>query len=258
MRFRVGDREAVRNVIKDLLLIDHFGSTHVVTRPTAYAILDAQWTPHADRLGHILAVATSTGQLVFYRLDPRGDGNLVLSCSKAVSDPSTLVLSLAWHPWRAHVLGLTFSDGSVCLCESTEGELWSQEAVIYQTTIQRHELEAWTLAFSGPSSTNVLSGGDDGILQYSTIDAVNERIVQWQDRKLHHAGITAILPLTADMAVTGSYDDHIRLLHFPDKGRRQVLAAKNLDGGVWRLKTLSTTASPSREGAAGPGITRYV
>ncbi len=216
-----------------------------------------QWAPHADAVGDLLAVATSTGQLVFYRLDPRGDGTLVLCSTKSVSDPSTLVLSLAWHPWRAHVLGFTLSDGSGCLCESTEGVLWSEEAVLYQTTIHRHELEAWTLAFSGPKSTNVLSGGDDGILQYSTINNSNERQIQWQDRKLHNAGITAILPLTSDLVVTGSYDDHIRLISFPQIGRRQVLAEANLEGGVWRLKELSRTTLPAREGDE-PEITRYV
>ena len=194
---------------------------------------------------------------MFYRLDPRGEGNLVLSATKAVSDSSILVLSLAWHPWRAHVIGLTLSDGCVCLCESTEGELWSEEAVVYQTTIHQHELEAWMLAFSGPNSTNVLSGGDDCVLQYSTNNDQNERIVQWQDRKIHNAGITAILPVTSELIVTGSYDDHIRLIHFSAAGRRRILAELNLGGGVWRLKTLESTQLPYREGAE-PEITRCV
>jgi diphthine methyl ester acylhydrolase len=231
------------------------GSTHVVTQQMEDAILDAQWAPHADRLGDLLAVATSTGRLVFYRLDLRGGGDLVFSATKAVSDPSILVLSLAWHPWRAHVIGFTLSDGCVCLCESTEGKLWSEEALVYQHTIQRHELEAWMLAFSGPGSTNVLSGGDDGVLQYSTLNSQNERRLQWHDRKLHHAGITAILPLTADLVVTGSYDDHIRLIHVPPTGRRRILAELNLEGGVWRLKAM--TRLPCREGME-PEITRYV
>lgn len=235
-----------------------FDSTHVVTKPTEYAILDLQWAPapHTDKAGDLLAVASSTGRLVFYRLDLRGEGDLVLSAAKAVADPSILVLSLAWHPWRTHVIGITLSDGSVCLCESTEGEeLWGEEAVVYQTTIHRHALEAWMIAFSGPNSTNVLSGGDDGILQYSTINDYNERIIQWQDRKLHNAGVTAILPLTSELVVTGSYDDYIRLIHIPQKGRRTVLAERNLDGGVWRLKTLSRSTKPSREGSE-PEITR--
>ena len=208
-------------------------------------------------MGDLLAVATSTGQVVFYRLDPRSDGDLVLASTKSVADSSMLVLSLAWHPLRARVLGFTLSDGSVCLCESTEGELWSEEAILYQTTVHRHDLEAWTVAFSCPSSTNVLSGGDDGILQYSTINGHNKRQIQWEDRKLHNAGVTAILPLTSTLVVTGSYDDNIRLISFPQTGRRHVLAEANLGGGVWRLKTLSSTALPAQEGEK-PEITRYV
>ena len=41
--------------------------------------------------------------------------------------------------------------------------------------------------------------------------------------------------------ITGSYDDHIRLIHCPRAGRRQVLAEENLDGGVFRIKLVEHT-----------------
>ena len=208
-----------------------------------------QWTPHGARLGSLLAVATSTGLLVFYKLEVKdGVGELAFLSSKSVTQPSTLVLSLAWHPCSAHVIGLTLSNGKVSLCESTEGELWTEDAVVYLTDIQHHGLEAWCVAFSGPTSTNVLSGGDDVVLQCSHINDNHKRTVQWRDRKLHEAGITAILPLTSDLAVTGSYDDHIRLIAFPTGSRRKVLAEHILGGGVWGLTLLAPPSLPIAEG----------
>ncbi|USW55947.1 Putative WD40/YVTN repeat-like-containing domain superfamily [Septoria linicola] len=217
--------------------------TELCTTATDFAILDIQWTLHPDKLGNLLAVATSTGLLAFYRLQESSDiaqqPQLVLSCIKQITDDKTLVLSLTWHPHRPHVLAVTLSDGRVCLCTSsstTSGNddavgCWSQNAVISMQDAHEHELEAWIVSFM-PETAKVLSGGDDMILQCSHIteelEGQYERL--WQDRKLHEAGVTAILPLSDSLAVTGSYDDHIRLLSLPAIGRRKVLAELNLGG----------------------------
>ena len=61
------------------------------------------------------------------------------------------------------------------------------------------------------------------------------------DRRIHLAGVTAILPLSESLLLTGSYDDHVRLLEIPSssqRGRVTELASLNLEGGVWRLKLL--------------------
>jgi diphthamide biosynthesis protein 7 len=74
--------------------------------------------------------------------------------------------------------------------------------------------------------------------------------IQWADKKTHGAGVTAILPLEnihqEDIAVTGSYDDHIRLIHAPLTGKRTVLADLDLGGGVWRLKRLARVPSDEK------------
>lgn len=190
--------------------------------------------------------------LAFYRLLPSESSGsrqrLSLVCVKQICDPTTLVLSLAWHPLQAHVLGVTLSDGRVCLCDNTaENGIWDQDADLQLSEIHTHELEAWTLAFAS-ESTKILSGGDDIVLQSSQInDPLNPSRV-WQDRKAHEAGVTAILPLSDVLVVTGSYDDHIRLLFTPVVGRRQTLASLNLGGGVWRLKLLKGSVSKSPTG----------
>ena len=71
------------------------------------------------------------------------------------------------------------------------------------------------------------------------------------DRRSHNAGVVAILPLvpptshdeSGEFILTGSYDDHIRLIYRPSTAsmpqtRNQVLAETNLEGGVWRLRII--------------------
>lgn len=248
----------------------------------------------------MLAVATSTGILTFYRLQQQQEQQppkLVLSHVQHITDDdTTLVLSLTWHPVRPGVLGLTLSDGRVCVCTSTSmgtgsgsgsssteeddtaAGLWSQGAAVSLQDVHEHELEAWMMTFT-PESLNVLSGGDDMVLQCSHVadddgddddeseeeaeqeegvEVEDEQHVQktnknktnllWQNRKLHHAGITAILPLSETLVITGSYDDHIRLLQLPKTPgdtRPKLLAELNLGGGVWRLKLLTTGRASS-------------
>lgn len=290
-------------------LIDNFlffqfsdpNSTEIQSLATDFAILDIQWTPHSELVGgDLLAVATSTGILAFYRLQQQQEQpKLVLSHVQHITDDdTTLVLSLTWHPVRPGVLGLTLSDGRVCVCTSTSmgtrsgsgsgsteeddtaARLWSQDAAVSLQDVHEHELEAWMMNFT-PESLNVLSGGDDMVLQCSHVadddddddeseaeeeeeeeqkedEVEDEQHVQktnknktnllWQNRKLHHAGITSILPLSETLIITGSYDDHIRLLQLPKipgDTRPKLLAELNLGGGVWRLKLLTTGRASS-------------
>lgn len=165
--------------------------------------------------------------------------------------------------------------------DDTAAGLWSQDAAVSLQDVHEHELEAWMMNFT-PESLNVLSGGDDMVLQCSHVadddddnddddeseaeeeeeqkgdEVEDEQHVQktnkyktnllWQNRKLHHAGITAILPLSETLVITGSYDDHIRLLQLPKipgDTRPKLLAELNLGGGVWRLKLLTTGRASS-------------
>ena len=221
-----------------------------------YAVLDAQWTPHPERWGDLLAVATSNELLEFYRLRITDDNvdleNSGWLCPTDMDDDNPcMVLSVVWHPWLTHVLGVTVSNGDVCLVGLEEGYTWEEEPTYSSGSVHRHDLEAWTLSFLwAGEATDVFSGGDDAALQCSRVKSLDElRTFHWKDRGLHQAGVTAILPLTPDLVVTGSYDDHIRLISCPQGARRQVLAEQNLGGGVWRLKQLSAPASelPQRE-----------
>jgi diphthamide biosynthesis protein 7 len=165
----------------------------------------------------------------------------------------TLVTAFSWHP-DGKTLGLTLSTGNVHLGEYVETD--SDTTAVRTSEVMTHDLEAWTLSFL-PDGSGVLSGGDDAALRFTELsrspidisessDAYPEyapwRKTPWVDKKIHGAGVTAILPMYWDpeamLIITGSYDDHIRLIEAPAIGRRQVLAEMDLGGGVWRLKVL--------------------
>lgn len=227
-----------------------FFSITISTTPTPYAILDLHFSPHDPSL---LAVAGSTGCLQFFRLSSITSSTPSLEplFTYQFFDPSVLALSLAWHPTDANKLGVTASDGGVYVVDTTVS---IEEALGTGERVLEHELEAWTLSFSH-DGTSIYSGGDDASLRFSTLAASEESEeedaftpTQWQDRRSHQAGVTAILPLASEenILITGSYDDNIRVLHVPIVGRKQILAEENLEGGVWRLKLLDAQPETRR------------
>jgi diphthamide biosynthesis protein 7 len=162
-----------------------------------------------------------------------------------------LVTAFSWHPKDSRV-GMSLSSGEILLASTTEG--YSPEVMF------THELEAWTLAFL-PGGQGFYSGGDDSVLGFSEIRGTREDRYRpsWADLKIHEAGVTAILPLQTNndkhLVLTGSYDDHIRLLEIPAIGRRKVMAEMNLGGGVWRLKIVTRgNFEPSEPGDAPDNI----
>jgi len=161
-----------------------------------------------------------------------------LVCQHILADPVILVLSIAWHPSDPTILGFTLSDGRVGVAKVKKASGWSDGTAVEITELHRHELEAWTLAFDRGDATQVMSGGDDSALRCSSFVDTGGVVPLWKSRKLHEAGVTAILPLTTDLMLTGSYDDHIRLISHQPSGRPQCLLECNLGGGVWRLKLL--------------------
>ena len=228
------------------------GSNIIQTIPTPSAILDIHFAPPNGQAG-IFGVATSTGSIDMYQLDVKHGQKPEITHLRTLQfcPESVLVTAFSWHP-RGDVVGMTLSDGHVRL-----GKVVLQDAEHKTTSgdVVTHDLEAWTLAFL-PDGLGILSGGDDSTLRFMELDSNLEchlddsapgessaaQKLPWVDRKTHTAGVTAILPLQVNedglLVLTGSYDDHIRLLYAPSIGRRSVLAELNLGGGVWRLKLL--------------------
>ncbi|KAH9877800.1 hypothetical protein J1614_003017 [Plenodomus biglobosus] len=204
--------------------------------PTPSAILDIHFLTQVPSSN--FGVATSTGAFAIYELKS-WKRNPEISHIKTIQyfPEDVLITAFSWHP-ESYMVGMTLSNKEVHLgIIDTENE----NDTPLTMEVARHDLEAWTLAFLSDGS-GILSGGDDSTLRFAELSEGTETSVPWIDTKVHGAGVTAILPVHLDnegaLMITGSYDDHIRLLHVSQAGRRKVLAEYNLGGGVWRLKLL--------------------
>ena len=210
-----------------------------------------------------MAVATSIGTICLFTVDFASQQDLKLKEISIIdiARPSILVLSLVWCPstYEDGRLAASLSDGSIVIldCEDMQHSRHQEQC---------HPLEIWSLALlpaSDGRSQILLSGGDDSVIRANWVDwrpqdspgssgTIDKDLFQ-PDQKIHSAGVTAILPLAAattesgeQIAVTGSYDEYIRVLTVPNSSstsRWSLLAEKRLYGGVWRLKLIKSWCS---------------
>lgn len=211
------------------------------------AVLDLHFCPQYPSL---LAVCTSTAQIVFFRLEGINCGGeaeptapLIFRAGslQIAEDDTVLATSFVWSPQpitdSPHCISLavTLSSGDIKLLEvwwdmNSKPSSLTDFLVVSEAGINpAHALEAWTVAFAELShhadhEQFLLSGGDDSVLALHSLKpqpepAHVEAAQLFQDRKSHGAGVTAILPvLDASRVsprtrafVTGSYDEHIRV-----------------------------------------------
>ncbi|KAM0228136.1 hypothetical protein ACHAPO_010972 [Fusarium lateritium] len=231
-----------------------------VSQPSA--ILDLRFHPFKDK-HDILAVASSTGTLAVFKLDPARNSSAPLQhistsrCEDIGED--VLFLQCNWHPGISNVIGVTTSTSSARLLQLDEGYCIRD----YTELNIANSLEAWCIAFSSgaPASTDekaqvtAYCGGDDSLLRYtSSVWDPNDSDSPCEEpyspitiKGTHNAGVTAVLPLfsltknNGRVVVTGSYDDHLRVFIINDLhetyGMKKVelVLEENMGGGVWRL-----------------------
>lgn len=221
----------------------------VQTLSTPSAILDIHFLTHVTSSN--FGVATSTGSIGIYELES-WQKSPKISHIKSIQyfSEDVLITAFSWHP-EHFMVGMALSTGQVCLGVIESGDDADPPS---HMDVARHDLEAWTLAFL-PDGSGILSGGDDSALRFAELADSSAASMPWMDKKIHGAGVTAILPVHMDiegsLVITGSYDDHIRLLKVSISGKRQVLAESNLGGGVWRLKLLDRKPKlPEHHGVA--------
>ncbi|KAI1135442.1 hypothetical protein F5Y05DRAFT_394442 [Hypoxylon sp. FL0543] len=256
---------------------------NVQTVPYPSAILDLHF--HPCREGRtVMAVVSSTGALSFFKLnaaeEPLASLKEIITHKPLGGDEGILFLSCAWHPHIPELLAITTSDYQVHILKVDDS--WNVHKIHTEPVIT-HTLEAWTVAFSSliPRKTEldvadasgehsklftVFSGGDDSKL-FATTCAYRTDSIDGEDDlietpyptalfKGHEAGVTAILPLNLQLAsldsvvITGSYDDHIRVYAINEQNalpqRPRLLAERNLEGGVWRLKLIKLEEDASK------------
>ncbi|KAI1207445.1 uncharacterized protein F4807DRAFT_434637 [Annulohypoxylon truncatum] len=236
---------------------------HIQTVLYPSAILDLHFHPEREKCA-VLAVVSSTGTLSFFRLSSL-EGSQV-SLEEIVThrpldvEEGVLFLSCSWHPHIPELLAITTSNYQVHILQVDDS--WNVHKTHTEPVIT-HTLEAWTVAFSPFTPQDfqqltIFSGGDDSKLFARKYAFDPKRICGEDDSietpypqitmKGHEAGVTAILPLSLrldslnSIVITGSYDDHIRVFAVYDYdgflSNSGILAAKNLEGGVWRLKLI--------------------
>ncbi|KAJ4290235.1 hypothetical protein N0V90_010450 [Kalmusia sp. IMI 367209] len=247
----------------------------IQTLSTPFGVYDLQFAgEHSENLRRndpgLFAVASSTGSIALHRLVPSRDGNSA-SPHPEISHVHTiqyfpediLITSLAWH-YEGQAISMTLSDGRVCLSR-IDSDDWGASPPI-SVELMQHDFQAWHCSFirmptPSHSSFALVSGGDDATLRYT--DTSDDQVstlklevntthpptyqIPWIEKKIHQAGVTAVLPIDRTqhgfLLLTGSYDDHIRLLHIPGIGRREVLAEAELGGGVFRIKLVDDRTS---------------
>ncbi|ODV92926.1 hypothetical protein CANCADRAFT_21531 [Tortispora caseinolytica NRRL Y-17796] len=160
--------------------------------------------------------AQSTGSIIFWIIEE--DGTIHKQKALNVFDPEVLVLSIGFDS-TGSLMVLTLTTGEVSVMDMNKLEL------LFTTKV--HDLEAWTGVFK---DNLILSGGDDQKL--ACLDTRIEAVVL-QNRNIHGAGVTSILPRSENKLLTGSYDDNCRVIDMRSAFRE--VSATDLGGGVWRL-----------------------
>lgn len=189
-----------------------------------------------------------------------------------IFDKSIVITSFAWDPNNQDRICLTTATGHVSIVDVSRTSGNASPAAV---TVCCHSLEAWITSFAprGFPFQGIFSGGDDAALEWSSsISWPVERTrsfregdtitpahsIHWRNSKIHTAGVTALLPLSLgpkesdNVLLTGSYDDHIRVLALPmgPGSKPEVLAELNLGGGVWRMKVVEVLDQrEARDGA---------
>lgn len=244
-------------------------SETVETHMTPFGVLDMHFSPQNPLLG----VTTSTGSIALYEWCTQPGlikkEYLIHRHTLQLFDTSTVITSLAWDLHMANRVYLSSTTGEISAVTLSSEEIEAGSAdlpsrnkfhaasqrLFYELdTVTRHDLEAWTVVTTPLSWTTqgLFSGGDDASVKFTPFsDARNgtcdtdasdnaASTTPWLNNRIHGAGVVSILPLMNGILLTGSYDDHLRIISTPSIFglKPQVLHELNLGGGVWRLKPI--------------------
>lgn len=251
-------------------------SLQLLTSEETYgAVLDLKLSPFDHEL---VASAHSTGNVMMWRIAaPESDkaAHLELLGNLQIFEVETLITSLHFSPLDASIIlvtntvgqaatisiskgGVTFSckavkeDFSKTELIPVEVQGHAQRATVKQPAgfPEPHALECWTGEFGSlqPLQNVVFTGGDDASIMAHDLRCKD---LIWSNSRIHEAGVVGIKCSTSNFRnssptsiITGSYDDHMRVLELRMLGDsiypgRNTPATKvwnqNLGGGVWRF-----------------------
>ncbi|KAK8152495.1 hypothetical protein BKA80DRAFT_322207 [Phyllosticta citrichinensis] len=189
--------------------------TITATHPTPFAVFDLHFSPHDTSAipssSHLLGLASSTGSIALYAIDPASATAPIRHIRTLQLFPTTSLFTyFCWHPTIPLLAAAALADGRVVLCDCSgnadddddddDDDAAAATSPSYRriVTLHWHALEAWVTAFA-PDGSALYSGGDDAALKgVQEEDAEEPQYVapwQWQDARTHGAGVTFILPL---------------------------------------------------------------
>ncbi|KAL3426128.1 hypothetical protein PVAG01_02919 [Phlyctema vagabunda] len=260
---QVGKKQQSRDGSLILCKIVDGNLTLVQTLSYPSAILDLHFSPQDP---HTFAIVSSTGRFSTFTLQTNDEVNVSvqhLSTTQLFPD-DVIITSFVFHPSDPALVAVTLSTGAVHLFRTSTISAGTYPEVTPSEPVITHTLEAWCCNFSTTPGTTLYSGGDDARLRSVTFADLAQAGITEESIEIaspaagfrgHEAGVTAILPLPVPRArssdevstlLTGSYDDHVRVISI-SQNRARVLSELYIGGGVWRLKQIFV---PSKESKA--------
>jgi WD40 repeat protein len=212
--------------------------TELWNLPLSHGVLSSTFHPNPDSPTLILALSSGNISLLPMPVlaEPPHAALTTIPIPPSTDGPCTDVVCTSTH------LFASFTSGSFVIFQQH-----SQEIVSYThiTTITAHSFpyggctpaEAWSLDVT---ADNVFTGGDDGVLKAwdlpSILSSPEDPTAPVSTLKTFDAGVTCVKSLTDHRLLVGSYDESVRLLHFPPASSSfTTLWNVSLGGGIWRL-----------------------
>jgi diphthamide biosynthesis protein 7 len=241
------------------------------TLPYPSAVFDLHFLPAQP----LFAIVSSTGTIALFKIveslevtsPVSNDTGLVKIENIAIHQVFTGDIAptfFTWAPHSQHLMAISTSDGGVYLVRFS-AEYQSFDILNNGNPVTRHSEYAWCCSFSG-SGDRLFSGGDDNKLRLENLDtalsasnpeySIVPSELHPKGLSGHDAGVTFILPIPlpevegkTQLLLTGSYDDHIRILAIPPyPSRPKILTELHLGGGVWRLRFVESSPGLTNNG----------
>lgn len=148
------------------------------TCKTDYAILDLHFVyenkSNQRKQTNFFYTANSTGSVAAYELvfpekwQMSATPTIERRSLFQLWEEEILVLSFCWHHSDPTLMSATLSNGEVYVLRKGMNSLDGSPTWLKSTkNLPSHELEAWTSCFAPTGAGLLLSGGDDGIMQYT-------------------------------------------------------------------------------------------
>ena len=195
------------------------------------AILDMKWCRKTINGFPILAIVTSVGETIIYKLTEKDQNMQLEFCDKFTIDEA-LILSLDWSnsilDEECPRIVTSDSRGYINLLQVKNLHIDLLQS------FKAHEFEAWISAFNYWNPNIIYTGGDDS--KFRGFDLRCDPAVSTFTNKSHLSGVTSIQSNTnhEHQLANGSYDEIVNI--WDTRNMKKSLKSKNLGGGIWRVK----------------------